>query len=85
MAIYQFIKPRHHELIQDTLCDQFKKIIKRYKRVGYSMDIMQQSVCMAVNPKTVDSYGFLFNCTTVGHASDLMKALTLNFNLLVGA
>ena len=27
---------------------------------------MQQSACLAVNPITVDSYGFLFNCTTVG-------------------
>ena len=29
--------------------DQFKKIIKRYKRVGY-MDIMRQSACLVVNP-----------------------------------
>ena len=26
--------------------DQFKKIIKRYKRVGYEMDIMRQSACL---------------------------------------
>ena len=56
--------------------DQFKKNIKRYKRVGYNMDIMRQSVCLVVNPITVDSYGFLFNCTTVDQASDLMTALT---------
>ena len=56
--------------------DQFKKIIKRYKRVAYNMDIMQQSVCLVVNPITVYSYGFLFNCTTVGQASDSMMALT---------
>ena len=46
--------------------DQFKKIIKRYKRVGYSMDIMRQSTSLVVNPITVDSYGFLFYRTTVG-------------------
>ena len=40
------------------------------------MDIMRQSACVVVNPITVDSYGFLFNCTTVGQASDLMTALT---------
>ena len=51
---------------------QFKKIIKRYKRVGYNMDIMRQSACLVVNPIMVDSYLFLFNCTTVGQASDLM-------------
>ena len=56
--------------------DQFKKIIKRYKRVGYNMDIMQQSAYLVVNPITVDSYGFLFNCTAVGQAEDLMMALT---------
>ena len=35
---------------------QFKQIIKRYKRVGYSMDIMRQSACLVVNPITIDSY-----------------------------
>ena len=30
-----------------------KKIIKRYKTVGYNMDIMQQSACLAVYPITV--------------------------------
>ena len=44
-----------------------KKIYKCYKRVGNNMDIMWQSACLVVNPITVDSYGFLFNCTTVGH------------------
>ena len=39
------------------------------------MDMMRQSVCLAVNAITVDSYGFLFNCTAVGQASYLMTAL----------
>ena len=56
--------------------DQFKKIVKRYIRVGYNLDIMRQSACLVVNPITVYSYGFLFNCTTVGRASDSMTALT---------
>ena len=46
--------------------DQFKKIVKGYIRVGYNLDITRQSTC----------YGFLFNCTTVGQASDSMTALT---------
>ena len=58
--------------------------LKRYKRLGYNMDIMRQSACLVVNPITVDSLSFLFNCTTVGQASDLMTALTKSFNLLVG-
>ena len=56
--------------------DQFKKIVKRYTRVGYNLDIMRQSACLVLNPITVYSYGFLFNCTTVGQASDSMMALT---------
>ena len=42
--------------------DQFKKIVKRYIRVGYNLDIMRQSACLVLNPITVYSYGFLFNC-----------------------
>ena len=49
--------------------DQFKKIIKRY------MDIMRQSACLVVNSFKVDSYDCLFNCTTVGQASDLITTL----------
>ena len=39
---------------------------------------------LVVNPITIDSYVFLINYTTVGQASDLMTALTLSFNSLVG-
>ena len=56
--------------------DQFKKIIKRYIKVGYSLDVMRQPACLVLNPITVYSYGFLLNCTTVGQASDCMTALT---------
>ena len=56
--------------------DQFKKIVKRYIRVGYNLDIMRQSACLVLNPITVYSYDILFNCTTVGQASDSMTALT---------
>ena len=65
--------------------DQFKKAVKRYIRVRYNLDIMRQSACLVLYPIMVYSYGFLFNCTTVGQASDSMTALTLNFNRWVGA
>ena len=42
----------------------------------YNLDIMRQSACLVLNPITVYSYGFLFNCMTVGQASDSMTALT---------
>ena len=35
--------------------DQFKKIIKCYRKVGYNMDTMRQSACLVVNPITVYS------------------------------
>ena len=59
-----------------NLSDQFKKIVKRYIRVGYKLDIMRQSACLVLNPITVYSYGFLFDCTTVVQPSDSMRALT---------
>ena len=55
---------------------RFKKIVKRYIRVGYNMNIMRQSACLVLNPLTVYSYGFLFNCTRVGQASGSVAALT---------
>ena len=39
------------------------------------MDVMQQSACLVLNPITVYSNGFLFNCRMVGQASDSMTAL----------
>ena len=56
--------------------DQFKRIVKRYIRVGYNLDILRQSACLVLNPNTVYSYGFFFDCTMVGQASDSMMALT---------
>ena len=56
---------------------QFKKIVKRYIRVGYNSDVMRQSACLVLNPITVHSYGSFFNCTMVGQASDSMMAQTL--------
>ena len=57
--------------------DQFKKIVKRYIRVVYNLDIMRHSACLVLNPIMDYSYGFLFNCTTVGQASDSMKCIVL--------
>ena len=56
--------------------DQFQKIVKRYIRVGYNLDVMRQSACLVLNQITVCSYGFLFNCETVGQASDSLTTLT---------
>ena len=54
--------------------DQFRQIIIRYKRIGYNLNVMRQSACLVIYQITVDSYGALFNCTSVDRASDSMMA-----------
>ena len=56
--------------------DQFRKIIVRYKRIGYNINKMRQSACLVFNPITVNNFASLFNCTPVGQASDSMMAPT---------
>ena len=51
--------------------EQFRKIIVRYKRIAYNINIMRQSACLVFNPITVNNFAFLFNCTPVGRASRL--------------
>ena len=59
---------------------QFRKIIMRYKRIGYNPNVMRQSACLVINPFTVDGYATLFNCTPVDRASDSMMAPTLSYS-----
>ena len=51
---------------------QFRKIITRYRRIGYNFNVMRQSECLVFNPIMVDNYAAFFNCTPVGRASDSM-------------
>ena len=55
---------------------QFRKIITRYRRIGYNLNVMRQSACLVFNPIMVDNYAAFFNCTPVGRASDTMMAPT---------
>ena len=48
----------------------FIKIIVRYKTIGYNIDVLRQTACLVVNPITVNSFAYLFNCTMVGRASN---------------
>ena len=54
--------------------EQFRKLIYRYKIIGYSLDIMRQTACLGVNPIIVDSYASLFNFITTVRDSDSMTA-----------
>ena len=56
--------------------DQFIKIIIRYTRIGYNLNVMRQSACLVNNQITVDGYATLFNCTPVDRVSDSMMAPT---------
>ena len=56
--------------------DQFRNIIMRYKRIGYSLNVMRQSTCLVINQITVDGSAALFNYTPVDRASDSMMAPT---------
>ena len=48
--------------------DQFRKIIMRYNRFGYNLNVMQQSACLVINLIKVDGYAALFNCMPVDRA-----------------
>ena len=51
--------------------------------MGYTIDVMRQCACLVINPITVYSFGFLFNCTTVGQASNSMTTLIIHCLLLL--
>ena len=55
---------------------QFIKIISHYKKIGYNINVLQQTACLVVNPITVGNFAFLFNCTPVGRTSDSLMVLT---------
>ena len=42
----------------DGFSDQFRIVIIRYKRIGYTLYVMRQSACLAVNPIAVNSFAF---------------------------
>ena len=45
---------------------QFRKIITRYRRLGYNLNVMRQSACLVFNPIMVDNYTAFFPRRWVG-------------------
>ena len=45
-----------------------------FQKIGYNIDVIQQTAGMVFNPVTVDKFASLFNCTPAGPASDSMMA-----------
>ena len=60
--------------------DQFRKMIMRYKLIGYNLIVMCQSACLVINPIMLDGYAALFNCMPVDRASDSMMAPTYSYS-----
>ena len=46
-----------------------KRIVNRFKRAGYSLDIMRRTVCLVLNLIMVEGYAALFSCTSLVQAS----------------
>ena len=55
---------------------QFIKVVSHCGRIGCSVNVLQQTVCLVVNPITVGNFAFLFGCTPVGRTSDSMMVPT---------
>ena len=58
---------------------QFINIISHYKKIGYNINVLQQTACLVVNPITVGNFAFLFKCMAVGRTSDSMTVPTSMF------
>ena len=55
---------------------QFIKRTSLYKKMGYKINVLQQTACLVLNPITVGNVAFLFNCTLAGRTSDSLKVPT---------
>ena len=51
----------------------FKKIIVRYKKIGYNIDVVRQTACLVVNPIKVDNFAYFFDCTIAFKLNDHPK------------
>ena len=60
----------------NNFSSQFIKIISHYKKIGYNINVLQQTSCLAVKPITVGNFAFLLYCTLVGWTSDFMTVWT---------
>ena len=52
----------------------FKRIVDRFKRAGYTLDIIRQTARLVFNPIMVEGYAALLSCTAMVQASDSMTA-----------
>ena len=62
---------------------QFIKIISHYKKIGYNINVLQQTACLVVNPITVGNFAFLFLLHAVGSDFRLYDGSDLKTYLLM--
>ena len=58
-------------------------IISHYKKIGYNINVLQQTACLVVNPITVGNFAFLFNYTPGGLDFKLYDGSDLKTYLLM--
>ena len=68
--VYKFKKIIGNQNFSNLL----KRIVNRFKRTGYSSDIMRQTACLVFNQIMVEGYAALFSRMAVVQASDSMTA-----------
>ena len=68
--VYEFEKIIGNPNFSDLL----KRIVNRFKRAGYNLDIFRQTACLVFNPIMFQGYAALVSCTAVVKASDSMTA-----------
>ena len=56
---------------------QFIKIISYYNKIGFNIDVLQQTACLVVIPITIGHFSFLFNCMSVGRTSFRLEDLSI--------
>ena len=68
--VYKFKK----NIGNQNFSNLFKCIVNRFKRAGYTLDIMRQTASLVFNPIIVEGYAAHFSYTAVVQASDSMTA-----------
>ena len=74
--VYEFKKKKKKNEGRADFSDQVRKIIVRYKHIGYNVNKMWQSACLVFKPIMVNNFASLFNCTPVGRTLDSVMAPT---------
>ena len=55
---------------------QFNKRNSLYKKIGYTINVLQHTACLVVKTIWVGNFAFLFNWMPAGRTSDSMTVLT---------